>query len=303
MKPSPLSGPALAITFLAVIPSVASAAVAVLTSPDGAWRLQSDEFGAYGAGIAGGGAFHDFGSGTIDYSWASSLMLTDGATRQPLSSDLNAGWTGAPLNAGNVISDSVVANTRTSSYSVPGFAGLTVTLSQTAANLGITQTYVLSNSGSTPLSLSALSFHDVDLDGSTWTNNLITSSGGALSVSEGSRFVRFSPATTGYLGFLAGHVPGGGVTGGLDTFVFNNFGIPGGVLNQFADFTGGGLGANFDTDSNGISDSVADVGFVFQNNVVVPAGGSVSLTYTSVPEPSGTLLSAAALGFFVRRRR
>jgi hypothetical protein len=280
------------------------AAVVTLNSPDGNWQISSDEFGAYGGGLPGGSAFRNFGTGLTDYSWASSVMVTDGVTRQPLSSNVGAGWgTGAALTAGNVISDSTVGNTRTSVYSVTGFPTLQVTLTQTAANSGISQQYAFSNTGATALNLSVLSFHDVDLDGATWTTDFLKATSAGVSVWEGSRVVNFSPAAVGYQGFLAGFFPGGGVTGNLDTIVWNNFGIPAGFLNEFRDVTGGALGADFDINNDSISDAVADVAYVFQNNITVPGNGSVSLTLGTVPEPSTALLGLLALGCAARRRR
>ena len=289
----------------AVLVQVSHGGVVSLTSPDGKWRLNSDEFGASGGGLpGGGGGFRDFGSGTLtDYSWATSMMLTDGVTRQALTSDNGAGFTASTLGAGNLISDSTVGNVRTSSYSVTGFPTLRVTLTQTAANAGITQQYLFTNMGATALNLTAVSFHDVDLDGATFLNDTVFASGGKLSVTEGGRTVGFSSSPLGYQGFLAGFVPGGGVTGSLDTFVWNNFGIPAGNLNSFRDVNGGVLNGNLDANNDGVSDAVMDVGYAFQNVFSIPAGGSATMTLTTVPEPSAALLGVLALGALGRRRR
>lgn len=293
-----------AVALTAAMVPHADATLVTLSSPDNRWQLISDEFGAYGGGIAGSQAFRNFGTGLTDYSWASTVMVTDGITRQPLSSNLGAGWgAGTPLTAGNLISDATVANTRISTYSVSGFPTLRVTLTQTAANSGITQQFAFSNTGALALNLSLLSYHDVDLDGVTWTTDLLTASPAGVSVMEGSRVVNFSPSSLGYQGFLAGFFPGGGVTGNLDTIVWNNFGIPAGFVNEFRDVTGGSLGADFDANNDGISDNPSDVAYVFQNNISIPAGGSVSYTLATVPEPSAAVLGLLTLGLAARRRR
>ena len=305
MKIRNISPGAFTILCAAVLTQVSQGGVVSLTSPDGKWRLNSDEFGASGGGLpGGGGGFRDFGSGTLtDYSWATSMMVTDGVTRQALTSDNGAGFTASTLGAGNVISDTTAGNVRTSTYSVTGFPTLRVTLTQTAANSGISQQYLFTNTGATALNLTMVSFHDVDLDGATFLNDTLFASGGKVSVTEGGRTVGFSSSPLGYQGFLAGFVPGGGITGGLDAFVWNNFGIPAGNLNTFRDVNGGVLGANMDANNDGVSDAVMDVGYAFQNVFNIPAGGSATMTLSAVPEPSTGLLGVLALGVLNRRRR
>lgn len=308
MKPSYIKIPALTLLLSAGALQPAAAAIVTLTSPDNKWSLSSDEFGASGEAVGGSFAKRDFGAGLTGYTWASSVLFSDGVNRQALTSDTNFGFGGlsGTIGAGNLISDGVAGSVRTSVFNVPGFAGIQVRLTQTASNSGLTQQYLISNSGASAVSLSAISFHDVDLDGGTFLNDFISVAGGMLKVSESARDVYFSPSPLGYVGFLAGYVAGGGITGNLDVIGYNNFGIPGANLNQFRDVGTGAIGANMDANSNGISDVVGDVGYLFQHNVTIPAGGSTSLIYTqlsAVPEPSAALLGLFAFGLTARRRR
>ena len=300
--------PALAVFLAAGIQS-ATASIVTLSSPDNKWRLSSDEFGASGEAVGGSFAARDFGAGLTGYTWASSVLFSDGVNRQALSSDTGAfgfGGLSAPIGGGSLISDTTAGNMRTSIFNVPGFAGIQVRLTQTVTNGGITQQYLISNSGASAVSLSAISFHDVDLDGGTFLNNIIASPGGTLKVSESGRDVYFSPSPLGYVGFLAGYVDNGGITGNLDAIAYNNFGIPIANLNQFRDVKTGAPTTNMDANADGISDAPGDVGYLFQNNVTIPAGGSVSLGYgqlSTIPEPSAALLGLFALGLTARRRR
>ena len=308
MKQKNSSIAALSLLLTALGIQSAGAAFVTLTSPDNKWRLNSDEFGAAGEGVAGSITARDFGAGLTGYTWASGVMLTDGSARQALSSDTaNLGLaTSGSLGAANVISDSTVGSTRTSTYTVTGFANLRVTLTQSVSNSGISQNYVLSNTGASAINLSAISFRDVDLDGGTFLNDSIASIGGTLRVSEGGRDVFFSPSSVGYVGFLAGLRGGGGITGDLDGLAWTNFGIPGANLNQFREVTGGVIGANMDADSDGISDGVSDVGYLFQHNLNIPAGGNAFFAVSqlsAVPEPSAALLGLLTLGLAARRRR
>jgi hypothetical protein len=290
---------------LAAIP--ASAALVNLTSPDGKWSLSSDEYGSYGEAVGGSFARRDFGSGLTGYAWTSGVLVSDGANRQWLTSDTGFGFASVSAIAGaNLISDTTVSNVRTSVFNVPGFAGIQATLVQSATNEGLSQRYTLSNTSLATVNLSVISFHDVDLDGSTFTNNTISAAGNSLSVIEGTRTVTFGADALGYAGFLAGHVPGGGVTNSLDAIAYTNFGIPGANLNEFRNVAGAAIGADFDADNNNLSDSPADVGYLLQNNVSIQAGQSVSLNFTSsvVPEPGVASLGLlGALSFLVRRRK
>jgi hypothetical protein len=289
----------------------ASATLRTLTSPDNRWSLSSDEFGAHGEGVGGSFAQRDFGNGAglTGYSWGSTALLIDGATRQWLGSDAGFGVVNTPvMGAGNVVSDVPLGNQRISVFNVPGFANIQVSLTQTVANSGITQQYVITNNRATQANLTFMQFHDVDLDGATYLNDIVTSDGQSLSVSEGGRAVYFSPSPIGYAGFLAGHVGGGGgITGNLNLFGFNNSGIPVANLNQFREFPTNSPvpGANRDANGDGRSDSPFDVGYLFHNNLNIPAGGSVSLTLTQgqIPEPAAGLLTCLALGLTFRRRR
>ena len=281
------------------------AGLVTLSSPDNKWTLSSDEFGAHGEAAGGSFSQRDFGAGLTGYTWASGVLLSEGGTRQWLTGT-NIGVSNQSLiGAGDVISDVTAGNVRTSLFNVPGFAGIQVGLTQTVSNAGISQQYVISNNRGTPVSLSVMSFRDVDLDGGTFLNNLISSTGGSLKVAENAREVYFSPSPSGYTGFLGGFVPGGGITGGLDTIGYNNFGIPGGSLNQFVDVSGAAIGASVDLNNDQISDTPGDVGYLFQHDFNIPAGGSVNVTYgqLAVPEPSSALLGLLALGFCARRRR
>ena len=293
----------------------ATATLVTLTSPDNKWSYSSDEFGASGEGLAGGGfAKRDFGSGLVSYSWSTSVLLTDGSARQRLASALGGGFpdppagTG-PIGAGSLISDTTAGSSRTSVFNVPGFASLRVTLTQSVSNNGISQQYLIANTGASAVSLSAIAFHDVDLDTAvTYLNDTITSTGGTLKVSECGREVFFSASSLGYAGFLAGYMPppGGGITGNLDVLAYNNFGIPTANLNQFRNVDTAAIGANMDADGDGVSDAVGDVGYLFQHNFTIPANGSISLGYgqlSAVPEPSTGLLGLLTLGFAARRRR
>lgn len=285
----------------------ATAALVNLTSPDGKWSLSSDEYGAFGEAVGGSFARRDFGAGLTGFSWSSGVLLSDGANRQWLTSDVAFGFANSTVIAGaNLISDATVANERTSVFNVPGLAGIQATLVQSATNEGLSQRYTFSNTSLSTINLSVISFHDVDLDGPAYLNNLTTASGNLLSVSEGTRSVDFGADTLGYAGFLSGHVPGGGITGGLDGIAFTNFGIPGANLNEFRNVTGAAIGASFDADNNGISDSPSDVGYLFQNNLSIPAGQSVSVNFTTsvVPEPGVAGLGLlGALSFLLRRRK
>jgi MYXO-CTERM domain-containing protein len=184
-------------------------------------------------------------------------------------------------------------------------ASVRVTLTQTAANTGITQQYTLANTGAAPLDLSFVTFHDVDLDPNTFLNNIAAAVPGALSVSEGGRTVYFSASQVGYAGYLVGHVPGSGITSGLDAVGYNNFGIPGGSLNQFRDVTGGNIGADWDVNADLMSDNPTDVGYLFQHNLNIASGGSatVIIQHAAIPEPSAAVLGLLALGLPARRRR
>jgi len=285
----------------------ASAALVNLTSPDGAWSLSSDEYGSYGEAVGGSFARRDFGSGATGFAWTSGVLLTDGATRQWLTSNTGFGFNNATAIAGaNLVSDNTVGNVRTSVFNVPGFSGIQATLTQSATNAGLTQQYSLSNTSLATVNLSVISFHDVDLDGSTFTNNIITASGNSLTVSEGTRAVTFGADSQGFVGFLAGHVPGGGVTGSLDTIAYANFGIPGANVNEFRNVGGAAIGADLDLDNNNVSDGPNDVGYLFQNTLSIPAGQSVALSYTTsvIPEPGVASLGfLAAAGFLLRRRK
>jgi hypothetical protein len=278
-----------------------------LTSPDGKWSLSSDQYGSFGEAVSGSFARADFGTGLTGYGWTSGVLVTDGSTRQWLTSDTGFGFANVTAIAGgNLISDATAGNVRTSVFTVPGFAGLQATLTQSATNAGLSQQYSFSNTGASALNLTVIAFHDVDLDGATFTNNIITAAGNTLSVSEGTRMVTFGADALGYSGFLAGHVPGGGVTGSLDGIAYTNFGIPGANLNEFRNVAGAAIGADFDADNNNVSDSAADVGYLFQNALSIPAGQSASLNYTAsiVPEPGVASLGLlGALGFLVRRRK
>jgi len=285
-----------------------TAALVTLTSPDGKWSLSSDEFGAYG--IAAGGSFgqRDFGDGAglTDYSWASSILFTESNTRQWLTgTDLGLS-NQTLLNVASVISDVTVGSVRTSAFTIPAFVSLRIDLVQTVTNNGITQAYTITNTRATAATLKLISFHDVDLDENTSGNDIISDLGGVLKVSEGGRDVFFTPAQPGYFGFLAGIVPGGGITSNLDTVAYNNIGIPAVIVNQFREISNGTVTANRDTNGDKVSDVVADVGYIFQNNISVPAGGSVTLSYGTlsvVPEPTSALLCLLGLGLTVRRRR
>ena len=288
----------------------ASATLFTMTSPDNRWSFSSDEFGAYGEGVGGSFAQRDFGNGAglTGYAYAATALLVDGATRQWLGSDTNFGVVNTPvMGAGDVISDVMLANQRTSVFNVPGIANIRVTLTQSVANSGITQQYVILNNRATQANLTFMQFHDVDLDAGTFLNDIVTSFGSTLSVSEGGRAVYFSASPIGYAGFLAGHVAAGGITSTLNLFGFNNSGIPVANLNQFRELTGDPpvLGANRDANADRMSDSPFDVGYLFHNNLTIPAGGSVSLTLTQgqIPEPATGLLGLLALGLTFRRRR
>ena len=286
----------------------ATATIVTLNSPDGLWSLASDEFGAYGIapGVDVSFARRDFGLGLTDYSWASSLLLSEGATRQWLTgTDLGLS-SQTLLSVANVISDSTVGNTRTSAFNVPGFANIRIDLVQSVTNSGITQQYTITNSRATAATLRLISFHDVDLDENTSGVDTIADLGGVLNVSEGGRNVYFTPSLTGYVGYLAGIVPSGGVTNNLDVVAYNSFGIPAANLNQFREIANGTVGANRDVNNDKVGDIVADVGYLFQNNLSIPAGGSVTLSYNTlsvVPEPSSALLCLLGLGLTARRRR
>ena len=281
------------------------AALMTLTSPDGKWSLSSDEYGAFGEAVSGSFAQRDFGSGLTGYAWTSGVLLSDGANRQWLAGDAGYGFANlSVITNANLISDNTAGSVRTSVFTVPGIAGLQVTLSQSATNAGISQQYLLTNLGQSTMNLSMTSFHDVDLDGATFGNDIVSAAGNVLSVTEGGRFVTFTPSLEGFVGYLAAHVAGGGVTGSLDTIVYDNFGIPAANLNQFRDVNGAAIGADFDLDNNKVSDAAADVGYAFQNNITIPTGGSVVLTFASVPEPGASALALfTAAGLLMRRRR
>ena len=286
-----------------------SAGLTTLTSPDGSWSLSSDEFGAFGESVAGSFAQRDFGSGLTGYAWTAGVLITDGTSSQWLAGDANFGMNGlTAIAASNVISDVTSGNTRTSTFNVPNFSDLRVTLTQAATNDGISQQYSITNLGGSSTDLRMISFQDVDLDGSTFTDNIISVSGSTLGVSQGTRTVGFTPDSNGYLGYLAGHVPGGGVTGNLDILAFSNSGIPAANLNQFVGFSGSGvIDSDFDTNLDMISDSAADVGYLFQNNFTIGAGETVDLTFlqgAAIPEPgSMAMLSLFGLATLLRRRR
>jgi hypothetical protein len=232
--------------------------------------------------------------------------LTDGANRQWLSGNTGFGYSNLTAIAGtNVLSDATVSNVRTSSFTVPGFPGIQATLVQSATNAGLSQQYTLANTGAAAINLTVISFQDVDLDGSTFLNDIITATGPMLSVSEGGRVVTFGADALGFTGFLAGHVPGGGVTGGLDGVAYTNFGIPVANLNEFRNVAGGVIGADLDADNNNISDGPNDVGYLLQNNVSIPAGQSVSLNFTTsvIPEPGVAALGLLAAASLMLRRR
>lgn len=297
--------PALVLTALP-----ARAAFVTLSSPDGLWSWSPDEFGAYGEGTGGSFAQRNFGSGLTGYSWQAATLVTDGVNRQWLSGGASAGsagYTGTPLGAGNLISDTSTSSTRTSVYTAGTLSTLRVTLTQSATNAGLSQQYVFNNTGGAALNFSVISFHDTDLDANTFLNDLITSRTGYLQVSEGGRNLYFSSAGVGYQGFLAAHVPGSGVTGGANVLAENNNGIPFAVLNQFRDVTNGGIGADFDANVDGITDTPTDVGYLLQYNLSIPAGGSSTVTFLTsavpVPEPgSAIFLGLTGLLAFRRRR-
>jgi|GEM_PF-6238659 len=303
---SALSPVVLLAVFAGVMP--ATAALVTLTSPDNKWRLSSDEFGAHGEGVPGSFAQRDFGTGLTGYSWAASVLLTDGATRQWLGSAGGFGVVNTPtMGAGNVVSDTgAVGNQRTSVFNVPGFANIQVSLTQTVANSGITHQYVITNSGGSPVDLTFMQFHDVDLDGGTFLNDIAFAVPGAVGVSEGGREVYFSPSPVGYAGYLVGtHPPEGGITGNLNLIGFNNFGIPGANLNQFRDVQAGTINGDMDVNGDLRTDNVADVGYLFHNNLNIPAGGSVTLIQqqVAIPEPAAGFLGLLAIGLAARRRR
>jgi hypothetical protein len=284
----------------------ADAALITLSSPDNKWSLSSDEFGAYGIASAGSFGQRDFATGLTDYSWASSFLLAEGSVRQWLTgTDLGLS-SQTLLSVANVISDVTAGSVRTSAFNIPSFANIRLDLIQTVTNSGITQEYTITNSRATAATLRLISFHDVDLDAVTAGNDIIADLGGVLKVSEGGRDVFFTPSLTGYIGYLAGLVPGGGITSNLDALAYNSFGIPAANLNQFREISGGAVGTNRDANNDKVSDIVADVGYIFQNNLSIPAGGSVTLSYRTlsvVPEPSSALLCLLGLGLTARRRR
>jgi hypothetical protein len=305
MKTVRLSAFSLLLAASSVLP--ATAGIVNLTSPDGKWNLASDEFGAYGIAVGGSTAQRDFnnGAGLTEYSWASSLLLVEGGTRQWLTG-INLDVVGQSLlGPANLLSDVTVGSTRTSAFNVTGFANLRIDLVQSVTNAGITQQFLLTNNRATPLTLSVLSYHDVDLNEADSGSNVIALDTGTMRVTGGGRTLYFSPASPGYVGYLAGLIAGGGITSTLDAVAYNNFGIPAGAVNQFRDVAGGAVGANLDANNDKVSDIAADVGYIFQNNVTIPAGGSVSFSYgtQAVPEPSSALLALTSLGLAARRRR
>jgi hypothetical protein len=290
-----------------ILPSGAATFV-TLTSPDGLWKLSSDEFGAYGEGVAGSFAQRNFGTALTGYSWESGVLLTNGGTSQWLSGPEHFGtvpYPGTALGATNLISDTTVANSRTSVYTTGAFPNLRISLTQSVTNAGINQQYAITNLGATTSAFAFVSFHDTDLDGGTFLDDIVTAGPGFLRVSQGGRNVFFSSAGPGYAGFLAAHVPpGGGVTGGANVVAQNNAGIPVANLNQFRDVSGGVIGGNLDLDGNGITDVAQDVGYLFQHNLSIPSNGTVTVNLftSSVPEPASATL-AGAFGLLALRRR
>jgi hypothetical protein len=297
--------------FVALLGSIASSGAATfvtLTSPDGLWRMSSDEFGAYGEGLAGSFAQRDFGTGLTGYSWEAAVLLTNGVTTQWLAGPEKlggAGYGGVALGATNLVTDVSTSTSRTSVFTSGAFPNLSISLTQSVTNAGITQQYAITNTGAAAATFAFVSFHDTDLDANTFLNNTIATVGGSLRVSEGGRNVFFSSTGPGFDGFLAAHRPGGGVTGGANVLAQNNGGIPVGIRNGFRDVTGGNIGADFDVDLNGVSDTATDVGYLFQHTLNLPAAGTatINLFTASVPEPATAATVASALGLMCLRRR
>jgi MYXO-CTERM domain-containing protein len=306
MKAAFFRPPALCLLLAATSLLPARAAIVSLTSPDGKWRLASDEFGAYGIAATNSSAQRDFGDGLglTEYSWASSLFLMEGGTRQWVTG-IDLDFVGQTLlTAGNVLSDSTVGSVRTSAFSVPNFANLRIDLIQSVTNAGITQQFSFTNNRLTSMTFSVVSFHDVDLDENTAGNDIIALNNGTMQISEGGRNLYFSPAAPGYVGYLAA-TTSGGITTNLDAIAFNNFGIPAGAFNQFRNVDSAVLNGSTDLNNDKISDVVGDVGYLFQNNLTIPAGGTVVFNYgtQAVPEPSSALLGLFGASLLARRRR
>lgn len=279
----------------------ASAALSTLTSPNGNWSLSSDEFGANGEAVGGSFAQRNFGTGLTGYSWQSHALITNGVSRQWLATSAFPVAGGVATSAGT-ISDATAANQRTSVFIPSNFPTLRFTLVQSATNSGLSQQYSIQNTGAAAATFSFVFFADIDLDGGTFLNDKIISWPGQLEVVEGGRGVYFSASGTGYAGFLAGHRPGGGITGDLDTLAVNNNGIPVANLNQFRDVTGGVIGADWDVNGDKVSDNPSDVGYLIQYNLNIAAGATGIVNLATIPEPSTAgLLGIAAL--LVRRRR
>jgi hypothetical protein len=305
MKTACLRIPALSLLLSAASLLPASAGLISLTSPDGKWNLVSDEFGAYGEAVTGSVAQRDFGTGLTHYSWASSLLLTEGGTARQWITGIDLDYVGQSLlSAANVISDSTAGNVRTSAFSVPGFANLRINLVQTATNAGVVQRYSFTNNRATALTLGVTSYHDVDLDENTAGNNTISVVDGTLKFNEGARNIFFAPSAVGYAGYFAGF-SSNGVTTTLDKVAFDNFGIPAGTANGFWDVSAGTVGANLDVNNDKISDIAQDSGYLFQNNLIIPAGSTMTLEFGTlpVPEPSSAILAVMGIGLVTRRRR
>jgi hypothetical protein len=303
------------ITFALFIASSATQAAPItLTSPDGRWSFAPTEFGDFG-GTSSPTSFgrRDFGNGLglADFAWGHSVLAISGSNRQWMSASGAFGRAqlqGSPLTT--TISDSTVANVRTSVFALPGFSNVTVTLAQAATNDGLFQQYAFANSGAVPVNLRLVRAADIDLDYGSYVNNRVTAVGRSLRVSEGTRMVPFDAlngASTAYVAVHRGFI---GVTPGVFAVPYNGFGIPAGDVDSFRFLSSSNISAtlvgNADVNNDKVSDEVQDVGFLMQYELTIPAGSAAGITLVTglVPEPSTLLLGAlAGVGLLRWRRR
>lgn len=306
-----------AVAATSVLSSSADAAFVTLNSPDLRYNIRASEFGNFGPAWTGGIARGNFGDGNglQEFATASSLMLSRNGTSQWLTNTVLVA-DASPIGGTNMtnapISDSTVGNVRNTTFTVPGFANLTVQLRQEAANDGFHQTYTFTNTSTALTSLTLVDAVDLDVPFS----NALANKGDVvdstrLAVYDGTALQRtaWRYADRNYNAFSVIHHPDG-VTGRMFMAAYNADAIPASGVNAFRtlseDFDFPALIGNNDTNGDQISDSFLDIGLHMQYNLSLapnqPQSIMITTQISNVPEPT-TLGALGATALLTLRRR